>query len=703
LSSNPSQAAHLFLKTFIVSLLAVIIILTISGHVLTKISYASNSVIDLSPTSGPINETVDVSGSGFGSDLNVNVYFNNILNATTQTNSGGSFTATIIVPKDPSGPYIVNATDSSGNNATKSFTIVSPSLNLSPEIGIVGTTLTVTGNNFEAQSGITLTYDAGTIVTNPSTIKSSFDGYFSATFTIPQSVYGGNEIVVTDPTGDSVPVQFDVIPSIQLSPTAGPIGSMVAVTGFGFSADSTITLTFDGSVLSTTPSSVTSNSSGSFVAQFTVPSTSETSNTVTASDSSSHKTSEPFSTTSVSITLNLEPNSGSQVLSSSNFFLVNYTENGTPYSLGAYQATTSFIADAGTDVTIAPASSSSSSSEQWCISISGATCSQATFEVSSSASITFYYYDMLSQSFSSSVVGQSLPSEQYLNYFVAPASSSGTDSPASESILLSTSMQTIWAIRGTSATVSQTISGSSGERWETSSYSWLIDNSNSIPSSITYYQQFSQSVAYKLSSGQGAQAPALTYAYLGSSTTANLGTSAATFWIDEGTTASVTNPLVGSNSQERWAAPQSSWTASGTNALPSIITYYDQYSLTIGFSVIDGGSLQAPSFTYTSFGSQNSEFLSVGTFTFWLDSGTTYSLPTSLQGSSATERYVTETVGNGTASSAQSQSRILSSIPRHPELFYIVWRKSCVSIAHYNTIWPNGNIVIGIHDFVDVG
>jgi hypothetical protein len=83
-------------------------------------------------------------------------------------------------------------------------------------------------------------------------------------------------------------------PSISLNPTSGFPGVSVTVTGSAFSANSAVTVRYDGTPRATTPSSLTTSSSGTFSASFTVPSTSSGSHTVQATDNTGKSASAIF-------------------------------------------------------------------------------------------------------------------------------------------------------------------------------------------------------------------------------------------------------------------------------------------------------------------------------------------------------------------------------------------------------------------------
>src|SRR5207302_3974695 len=67
---------------------------------------------------------------------------------------------------------------------------------------------------------------------------------------------------------------------LTLSPTRGPVGTIVSVTGIAFSNNHPVTLTWDGTSLAT----VTTNSTGGFSTTFQVPTAPDGSHTVQATD-----------------------------------------------------------------------------------------------------------------------------------------------------------------------------------------------------------------------------------------------------------------------------------------------------------------------------------------------------------------------------------------------------------------------------------
>ncbi|MDE1863535.1 MAG: PQQ-dependent sugar dehydrogenase, partial [Thaumarchaeota archaeon] len=128
---------------------------------------------------------------------------------------------------------------------------------------------------------------------------------------------------------------------LTLSPYKGPDGTRVSVTGTSFSANSTVTLAWDGTALATSPATVTSDSTGGFAATFLVPSTAAAgSHTVQATDGI-HTHSTMF-TVNASPTISLSTNSvnvGTDVrVTGAGFtpdYLITLSFDGVPIGVGA--------------------------------------------------------------------------------------------------------------------------------------------------------------------------------------------------------------------------------------------------------------------------------------------------------------------------------------------------------------------------------
>src|SRR3989442_5447015 len=104
--------------------------------------------------------------------------------------------------------------------------------------------------------------------------------------------YLSSEIAALD-TGSS-----STLPSISLTPTTGPVGSTIAVSGNTFSPNSAVTVSYDTAAVTTNPGAITTDSSSSLTATFTEPVPYTGSHTTIAKDAASGLASAQFTVTS---------------------------------------------------------------------------------------------------------------------------------------------------------------------------------------------------------------------------------------------------------------------------------------------------------------------------------------------------------------------------------------------------------------------
>ena len=87
-----------------------------------------------------------------------------------------------------------------------------PQISITPQVGPVGTLVTLEGMQWRPSSDITIQFQGQDVVTVPTLIVSDTEGEFSGvTFTVPQTVDGGKEINITDGL-NSKQVRFQVTP-----------------------------------------------------------------------------------------------------------------------------------------------------------------------------------------------------------------------------------------------------------------------------------------------------------------------------------------------------------------------------------------------------------------------------------------------------------------------------------------------------------
>jgi len=250
----------------------------VGGQTATGAFTVTTVGISVSPGQGPQGASVTVSGAGFSVSSPVGLSFDSVSilscsSGSLTTSGSGAFSCGFSVPSGTSGTT-VTATDLGGQTASGSFTVTTPAITVSPLQGPEGATVTVSGTGFSVTSAVTLLFDnvaiascpvSGGLTTNPS-------GGFGCTFDVPSGT-SGTSVVATDVGGQTASGTFLVTtPAILVSPSQGPVGATVTVSGTGFSVTSLVALEFDGVATSTCSSgSLVTTASGAFGCTFLVP------------------------------------------------------------------------------------------------------------------------------------------------------------------------------------------------------------------------------------------------------------------------------------------------------------------------------------------------------------------------------------------------------------------------------------------------
>ena len=210
------------------------------------------TITGLSPTSGPVGTSVTITGTNFGSAQDTTTV---TFNGTVATPSSWS-ASSIVVPVPSaatSGNIIVTAGGVASNGLTFTVTANPPApaiSSLNPTSGPAGTSVTITGTNFGASQGTSAVMFNGTAA-SPTSWNST-----SIVAPVPSGATSGNVVVTVGGLGSNG-LAFTVTtaaPSItDLSPTSGPVGTSVTITGTNFGASQgTSTVMFNGTAASPT-------------------------------------------------------------------------------------------------------------------------------------------------------------------------------------------------------------------------------------------------------------------------------------------------------------------------------------------------------------------------------------------------------------------------------------------------------------------
>ena len=155
-----------------------------------------------------------------------------------------------------------------------------PYITVSPSSGVPGTDVTVRGFCFTAEKYVDIYYDGNSVDlyvdgTYRDDVETDEDGYFEATFFVPQS-YAGVHNVSARESDSSVYFYdtFTVKPGLTVSPKEGPVGTNVTVKGLGFAKNEKnieVRYYFDGNS-TTVASNISANATGGWQRSFLIPS-----------------------------------------------------------------------------------------------------------------------------------------------------------------------------------------------------------------------------------------------------------------------------------------------------------------------------------------------------------------------------------------------------------------------------------------------
>jgi IPT/TIG domain-containing protein len=216
-------------------------------------SLANPIITSLSPSSGPVTTTqVHINGSGFGATQptgsTVTFAQNNSANVVTWSDNQ----IVVTVPPTAISGGVTVTEGGVSSNSNQVFTIPAPHItSITPSSGGIGTQITVTGSGFQdpqpASSSITFDNNASL------TINSWHDTQIVAT--VP-SGSGTNPLHVKVNGVDSNTDVFFTLPKpviTGITPSGGPVGTLVHISGSGFGATqdtgSTVGLNINASVV----------------------------------------------------------------------------------------------------------------------------------------------------------------------------------------------------------------------------------------------------------------------------------------------------------------------------------------------------------------------------------------------------------------------------------------------------------------------
>lgn len=201
----------------------------------------------IAPSSGSAGT---LSGSGYAPGVQYDYCLSaNDLIGGCFASASSSFTATsggsippgtvLYAPSVPLGAYDAITYSGTTVEASTPFTVTS-TISLSPSSGSVGTRVTVTGVGFKASTAVTFTFEGSSVASTPSPCETNGSGAFTCSFVAAGNI-GADMVQATDGTNSPVAIFTVTSPSIGATPSSGPFGATVTITGSGLVPGQTYT------------------------------------------------------------------------------------------------------------------------------------------------------------------------------------------------------------------------------------------------------------------------------------------------------------------------------------------------------------------------------------------------------------------------------------------------------------------------------
>jgi hypothetical protein len=230
---------------FVLGLLLILILSAIA----TMTPAFAIPTVTLSANTGEKGDQIQVTGTGAQPGGPVFVYWENTGGALLGQDFAdglGAYLVSINIPDAAAGVHYIIVKDISGTSAAAAFNVL-PSISLNPTNGIPGTLVTVSGSGFSGNStnqqrNVTIVFfnTTGTTVYSKEVgaVNASITGNFTVVIAVPAVANGFYFVNGSDhATGapNIATTTFNVAGSAFVSPTSGPSGSIVTVTGNGLS------------------------------------------------------------------------------------------------------------------------------------------------------------------------------------------------------------------------------------------------------------------------------------------------------------------------------------------------------------------------------------------------------------------------------------------------------------------------------------
>ena len=205
---------------------------------------------------GNAHTEITVKGTGFPT-REISIKYDDQHLASATANERGEFEASLTVPAGITGIHRITTEPQS---SVELFHLLPRIALVDPVAGMVGTAVTVQGENFEPGRTIAIRYNDKEVAA----ARTEGDGSFQAAFTVPPSA-SGKQLLTTDPP--STEQTFTIIPRMVIQPSSGRVGLEAEAIATGFEPGRTVSLRFNDMEVTT----ATADEQGNFRATFAIP------------------------------------------------------------------------------------------------------------------------------------------------------------------------------------------------------------------------------------------------------------------------------------------------------------------------------------------------------------------------------------------------------------------------------------------------
>jgi hypothetical protein len=253
--------------------------------------YVVNAVT-INPTSGPAGTVASVEALGFLAGETVEIAYDSHGLAQCVAGPDGSCSASITVPGGEAGPYAVFATGLTSELSSRTVFQETAALALSPSSGPADSTFVAAATGFQPAEQVNVDVDGHPVTT----CTAGSDGSCSVTLGAPAAGAGSYAIEAAGASSglDAAATFVETGPSLVLSSSSGPAGSVVTATVANYLGGETVDFDFDGALVGSCVASPSGACSGSV----TVPAEAGgTYDLVAIGTSSNEQSTAPFSET----------------------------------------------------------------------------------------------------------------------------------------------------------------------------------------------------------------------------------------------------------------------------------------------------------------------------------------------------------------------------------------------------------------------